>query len=129
MEISSAVLTAVFFFGDDLRLQGNAFFSLMFAVGATLVFSIPTFELAGKMRRFLLWPEWSRIPIVLMMWIFLWGFGFLIFQPDSMRDTLQAGFQFWLCSLAYGIPSVVINSRYPLTAPHPEPECRQERPQ
>ena len=113
--IISPVVLAVFCCLDTSRdnpAAGSILGSLALGVAATLVFAMPFYGMATLFRRLLKWPEWTRIVIVAVLWaasFYLIGYLQEGSGIQSLADLCSITFQFWLLSLAYGVPAVITN--------------------
>ena len=113
--IISPVVLAVFCCLDTSRdnpAAGSIPGSLALGVAATLVFAMPFYGMATLFRRLLKWPEWTRIVIVAVLWAaFFYLIGYLQEGSgiQSLADLCSITFQFWLVTLAYGVPAVITN--------------------
>ena len=125
-EVSTVLIALAWFFEEsDLRFYHNGITSLLFGILATTVLAMPSWGMAGVLKRALRLPETSRIAIVAVLWLCLFLAIFLATPKDksgspSPIDVLRMGLSFWLVSLTYGIPALLIHSWYP-DKPEPSP--------
>jgi hypothetical protein len=116
MIVSTLVLAAMFYSdeSDDPGVpSGNLILSMAISGIVTAVLFMPTCGLAGLLQRLLKWPPWTRLAILFGVWVMLFTIAALFLGRDesgirSAGDVFRAALQFWLPSLAYGLPSLLL---------------------
>ncbi len=114
MIISSLVLVAGFCLDTSSGnpVAGNLPVSFLLGVFITLVMVMPFYGMATLFRTLLKWPEWTRIVIVAVLlaaFFYLIGYHREGSGIQSLADLCTITFQFWLATLAYGVPAVITN--------------------